>query len=94
MEKSDVVRIVRAGASGTEKYALLALAGEKGLWECLEEDEVLGVLKEASKLTGTLLTVACETPHLKNEPQGEQCNDSRLLCSLTQQLSKVRPLEA
>ena len=29
MDKRDVVRIVKAGASGKEKDALLALAGEK-----------------------------------------------------------------
>ena len=59
MEKLDVVRIVKAGASGTEKDALLALAGEKpGLWDGLEEEDVLGVLKQASGITGTLLTVA------------------------------------
>ena len=59
VEKLDVVRIVKAGASGTEKDALLALAGEKpGLWDGLEEEDVLGVLKQASGITGTLLTVA------------------------------------
>ena len=55
VNKRDVVRIVKAGASGTEKDALLALAGEKpGLWDGLEED----VLKQASTTIGTLLTVA------------------------------------
>ena len=59
VDKRDVVRIVKAGASRTEKYAMLATAGEKpGLWHCLEEDDVLGVLKEAIATTGTLLTVA------------------------------------
>ena len=57
VNKRDVVRIVKAGASGTEKDALLALAGEKpGLWDGLEEDDVLGVLRHASSTTGTLLT--------------------------------------
>lgn len=43
-----------AGASGTEKDALLALAGEKpGLWDGLEEDDILGVLRQASASTGT-----------------------------------------
>ena len=59
MNKRDVVRIPKASASGTEKGALLALAGEKpGLWDGLEEDDVLGVLKQASGTTGTLLIVA------------------------------------
>ena len=59
VNKRDVVRIVKAGASGTEKDALLALAGENpGLWDGLEEDDVLGVLKHASGSTGVLLTVA------------------------------------
>ena len=59
MNKRDVVRIVKAGAAGTEKDALLALAGEKpALWDGLEEDDVLGVLKQASARNGTLLTVA------------------------------------
>lgn len=58
VSKRDVVRIVKAGASGTERYALLALVGEKpGLWDGLEEEDVLGVLKSASASTGTLLTV-------------------------------------
>ncbi|KAL3131822.1 hypothetical protein ABBQ38_007536 [Trebouxia sp. C0009 RCD-2024] len=49
VNKRDVVRIVKAGVSGTEKDALLALAGEKpALWDGLEEDDVLGVLKQAS----------------------------------------------
>ena len=59
ISKYDVVRIVRDGTSGTEKIALLALAGEKpGLWEGLEEVEVLAVLRHAISSTGTLLTVA------------------------------------
>ena len=59
VNKRDVVRIVKAGASGTEKDALLVLAGEKpGVWDGLEEDDFLGVLKEASAATGTLLSVA------------------------------------
>lgn len=59
VNRSEVVRIVKAGASGTEKDVLLALAGEKpGLWDGLEEDDVLGVLMQASATTGTLLTVA------------------------------------
>ena len=59
VNKGDVVRIVRAGTSGTERYALLALAGEKpDLWDCLEEDDVLGVLQQASAPAGTLVTVA------------------------------------
>ena len=42
-----------------KKDALLVLAGENpGLWDGLEEDDVLGVLKHASGSTGTLLTVA------------------------------------
>ena len=58
VNKRDVVRIVKAGASGTEKDALLALAGEKpGLCDGVEEDDVLGVLKQASATTGTLMTV-------------------------------------
>ena len=59
VNKRDVVRVVKAGAAGTEKDALLALAGEKpGLWDGLEEEDVLGVLKQASTTTGTLLPVA------------------------------------
>ena len=55
----DVVRILKAGASGTEKDALLVIAGEKpGLWEGLEEDDVPGVLKKAIATTGRLLIVA------------------------------------
>ena len=57
VNKSDVVRIVKAHTFGTEKDVLLALAGEKpGLWDGLEEDDVLGVLRQAR--SGTLLTVA------------------------------------
>lgn len=59
VNKRDVVRIVKAGASGTDKNILLVLAGENpGLWDGLEECDVLGVLKQASSSTGTLLTVA------------------------------------
>ena len=59
VNKRDVVRILKTGASGTERNALLALAGEKpGLWDGLEEDDVLSVLKHASSCTGTLLTMA------------------------------------
>ncbi len=59
VNKLDVVRIVKDGASGTEKDALLALADEEpGLWDGLEEDDVLGVLKYASATTGTLLPAA------------------------------------
>ena len=57
--KDNERRGLKAGASGTQKDALLDLAGEKpGLWGGLEEDDVLGVLKQASETTGTLLTVA------------------------------------
>lgn len=60
VNKCDAVRIVKAGASGTtEKIVLLALAGEKpGLWDGLDENDVLAVLRQASSSTGTLLTVA------------------------------------
>ena len=59
VNKSDVVRIVKTHVSGTEKDVLLALAGEKpGLWDGLGEDDVLGVLRQASSGTGTSLTVA------------------------------------
>ena len=61
VNKRDVVRIVKAGAADTEKYALLALAGEKpSLWDGLEEDDVLGVLQQASGSAGRLLTMALE----------------------------------
>ena len=55
VNKGDVVRIVKAGASDeAEKNALLAIAGETpGLWDGLEEDDVLGVLKQATATTGT-----------------------------------------
>ena len=56
VNKLDVVRIVKAGASGTEKAALLVIASEKpGLWEGLEEGDVLDVLKLATATTGRLL---------------------------------------
>ncbi len=56
VNNGDVVRIVKAGASDeAEKNALLAIAGEKpGLWDGLEEDDVLGALKQATATTGTL----------------------------------------
>lgn len=60
VSKLDVVRIVKAGASdASEMYALLVLAGEKkGLWDGLEEDDVIPVLKRANATTGTLLIIA------------------------------------
>ena len=56
VNNGDVVRIVKAGASDeAEKNALLAIAGEKpGLWDGLEEDDVLGALEQATATTGTL----------------------------------------
>ena len=48
VNKRDVVRIVKAGASDeAQKNALLALAGHKpSLWDGLDEEDVLGVLKQ------------------------------------------------
>ncbi len=59
VNKGDVVRIVKVGATDeAEKNALLAIAGDKpGLWDGLEEEDVLGVLKQAITDTGTLLTM-------------------------------------
>ena len=56
VNKRDVVRIVKALASNeAEKNALLVIAGEKpGLWDGLEEDDVFGVLKQATLTTGML----------------------------------------
>ena len=49
VNKHDVIRIVKAGASDeAHKNALLALACDKpGLWDGLDEEDVLGVLKQA-----------------------------------------------
>ena len=59
VNKHEVVQIVKAGASGTERDALLASAGTKpGLWDGPEEDDILGALKQASTTTGTCLPVA------------------------------------
>ena len=73
VNKRDVVRVVKAGASGTEKDALLALAGEKpGLWDGLEEDDVLGVLRQASSTAGASLTATptgCNCLNAKSSPQ-------------------------
>lgn len=65
VSKGDVVRIVKAGASDeAEKNALLAIAGEKpGLWDGLEEDDVLGVLKQATATTGPGLAAALALPY-------------------------------
>ncbi|KAL0049923.1 hypothetical protein WJX82_000834 [Trebouxia sp. C0006] len=65
VNKGDVVRIVKAGASDeAEKNALLAIAGEKpGLWDGLEEDDVLGVLKQATATTGPGLAAALALPY-------------------------------
>ena len=54
VNKHDVVRIVKAGVSDkAHKNALLALAGEKpGLWDGLDEEDVLGVLEQAIIQTG------------------------------------------
>jgi len=61
----DTVNSLAAAAASTSGgrafivNALLAIAGEKpGLWDGLEEGDVLGVLKHASATTGTLLIVA------------------------------------
>ena len=50
------MRIVKVGASvAAEKNVLLVIAGEKpGLRDGLEEDDVFGVLKQATATTGTL----------------------------------------
>ena len=55
VNKHDVVRIVKAGVSDkAHKNALLALAGDKpGLWDGLDEEDVLGVLEQAITQTGT-----------------------------------------
>ena len=48
LNKRDVVRIVKAGASDeAQKNALLALAGNKpSLWDGLDEEDVLGALEQ------------------------------------------------
>ena len=48
VNKHDVIRIVKAGASDeAHKNVLLALACDKpGLWDGLDEEDVLGVLKQ------------------------------------------------
>lgn len=48
VNKRDVVRIVKAGATDeAQKNALLALAGDKpSLWDGLDAEDVLGVLKQ------------------------------------------------
>ena len=48
VNKRDVVRIVEAGASDeAQKNALLAIAGDKpSLWDGVDEEDVLGVLKQ------------------------------------------------
>ena len=50
LSTDDVYRIIRANASGPEKFRLLALAGDKDKqgyrWEGLHEDEILGVLRK------------------------------------------------
>ena len=54
VNKHDVVRSVKAGVSDkAHKNALLALAGDKpGLWDGLDEEDVLGVLEQAITQTG------------------------------------------
>ena len=56
--KRDVVRIVKAGASDkAHKNALLALAGDKpGLWDGLDEEDVLGVQEQAVTQPGNGIT--------------------------------------
>lgn len=52
--KKDVVRIITAAASGPEMDDLLALAGEKpGLWDGLQEEHVMGVLKAQLRKEGS-----------------------------------------
>ena len=78
VNKRDVVRIVKAGASDeAQKNALLALAGDKpSLWDGLDEEDVLGVLKQAitqletgvidqSITTRPGLQLGCEIPALQ-----------------------------
>ena len=54
-----MVRIVKAGALDvTEKIALLAVAGEiPSLWDGLEEEDVLAVLRHKLIMTGMPLTI-------------------------------------
>ena len=54
VNKRDVVRVIKAGASDeAQKNSLLVLAGlEPGLWDGLDEEEVLGVLKYVLKQRG------------------------------------------
>ena len=58
VNKRDVVRIVKAGTSDkAHKNALLALAGDKpGLWDGLDEEDVLGVLEQARTQPGNGIT--------------------------------------
>ena len=60
LNKQDVVRIVRAGVSDkAHKSALLALAGDKqGLWDGLDEEEVLDVLEQALIQTGNASSIS------------------------------------
>ncbi len=58
VNKGDVRTVKVAATDEAEKNALLAIAGDKpGLWDGLEEEDVLGVLKQAITNTGTLLTM-------------------------------------
>ena len=59
VSKDDVVRVVKAGASDEgEKTALLTLADEMpSLWDGLEDEDVLGVLRYVLAKNGIFLTM-------------------------------------
>ena len=60
VDKQGVVRIVNARVHDkAERTALLFIAGaQQSLWEGLEDDDVLDVLKQAASSTGSLLSVS------------------------------------